>query len=93
MMNNYPPIKGKGNIKLSLEGIWGMGVTVSLIFNLTTIQRQVVAIMLWAFYLHRKSLQKVASNCITNLKCAGQPHTTLTDVPVSCIAMTDGTDK
>jgi hypothetical protein len=71
----------------------GKGVTVSLTFNLRTILRQVVTIMLWALYLHRKSLQKVASNCIDYLKCAGQPHTTLTDVPLSCITMTDGSDK
>jgi hypothetical protein len=53
----------------------------------------VVTITIWALYLHRKRLHKVVSNCIANLKCAGQPHTTLTDVPLSCIAMTDGSDK
>ena len=52
-----------------------------------------VTIMLWALYLHRKSLQKVASNCIANLKCAGQPNAALSDVPISCIAMTDGSKK
>ena len=94
VMNNHPPRKGKGNIKLSLYMPWrNMGDWSPLIFNLSTIHRPAVTIMLRKFYLQRKSLQKVASNCIANLKCTGLPHTSLTDVPLRCIAMTDGTNK